>query len=65
MNVYKMNGYKDRDDYLRCLAEDNGCDLGLVQALADLLGPNKDFDGLATAVEDLGNDKLLDLFGDT
>ncbi len=49
-NVYKENGYADRADYLSCLAEDYGIDL---QALADLLGPIEDFDGLVSSLEDM------------
>lgn len=52
-NVYKENGYADRADYLSCLAEDYGVDLPTVQALADLLGPNEDFDGLVSSLEDM------------
>lgn len=52
-DIYQMNGYKDRNDYLSCLAEDYGVDLDTVKALADLLGPNEDFDGLVSQLEDL------------
>ena len=52
MSVYTDNDYRDREDYLRCLAEDNGVPLETVRALADLLGPNEDFDGLVVALED-------------
>lgn len=52
-NVYKENGYADRADYLSCLAEYYGVDLPTVQALADLLGPNEDFDGLVSSLEDM------------
>lgn len=52
MNVYIENGYKSRADYLKCLSEDTGVDLFTVQMLADLLGPNEDFDGLVTSLED-------------
>jgi hypothetical protein len=52
MNIYQERGYKDRDDYLTQLAEDNGADLEAVFALADMLGPDEDFDGLVVSVED-------------
>ncbi|WZB35716.1 hypothetical protein FtMidnight_36 [Enterobacteria phage FtMidnight] len=52
MNVYQENGYENRRHYLECLAEDTGHDLQTVLALADLLGPNEDFDGLVTSLED-------------
>lgn len=54
MTVYKQNGYADRDDYLNCLAEDYGVDRQTVDALAEVLGPEEDFDGLVSALEDLG-----------
>lgn len=53
-DVYRDNGYSDREDYLSCLAEDYGVDLEeTVRPLADLLGPNEDFDGLVSALEDM------------
>lgn len=51
---YKDNGYESREHYLSCMAEDYGLDLEtVVRPLADLLGPNEDFDGLISALEDL------------
>jgi hypothetical protein len=53
MSVYYTdNGYENREDYLRSLAEDFGIDESIVFAVADLLGPNEDFDGLITMLED-------------
>lgn len=52
-NIYQEHGYTSREDYLSCLAEDYGVDLVTVKALADLLGPNEDFDGLVSQLEDL------------
>ena len=52
MNVYKENGYESREEYLECLADDYGIDLDTVSMLADLLGPNEDFDGLVNEVQD-------------
>lgn len=52
-NVYKANGYEDREDYLSCLAEDYGLSLEeVVRPLAELLGPDEDFDGLVSLLED-------------
>ena len=51
-DIYQERGYEDRSDYLRQLADDNGVDFGTVFALADLLGPNEDFDGLVTGIQD-------------
>lgn len=52
MDVYKENGYESRADYLDCLAEDFGIPVETVRALADILGPGEDFDGLVVALED-------------
>lgn len=52
MSIYQEHGYKDREDYLRQLAADNGADVEAVFALADMLGPDEDFDGLVAGVED-------------
>ena len=51
-NVYQENGYKNRVDYLRCMAEDYGVPFDTVIALAGMLGRGEDFDGLITALED-------------
>ncbi len=51
-DIYKENGYKNRRDYLKCLAEDHGVDQTTVFAMAEILGPNEDFDGLVTHIED-------------
>jgi hypothetical protein len=51
-DVYQENGYESREAYLRALAEDNGVELEIVKALAELLGPDEDFDGLVSAIED-------------
>ncbi|OYX07437.1 MAG: pantoate--beta-alanine ligase [Thiotrichales bacterium 32-46-8] len=42
--IYRQHGYNDREDYLSCIAEDYGVPLETVEALADMLGPNEDFD---------------------
>ena len=51
--TYMAEGYRDRADYLSCLAEDYGADLDAVVALANLLGPDEDFDGLIVSVQDM------------
>lgn len=50
MNDYANQGYKDRADYLRSLCEEYPAHA--VYALAGVLGPNEDFDGLITMLED-------------
>ena len=48
-NIYRENGYADRDDYLNCLSEDYGIPIEDVYSLAEMLGENEDFDGLVSA----------------
>ncbi len=50
---YEDQGCANRQEYLRQLADDNGVDLATVQALADVLGPGEDFDGLVSGLEDM------------
>jgi hypothetical protein len=50
---YEEEGYDNRVDYLHGLAEDYGVDFTAVAILADTLGPNEDFDGLVTELEDM------------
>jgi hypothetical protein len=52
MSVYTDNGYDSRADYLRRLAAEHDYHLADVLALADVLGPSEDFDGLVTELED-------------
>ena len=51
-NVYTMNGYKNRKDYLENLALDMGIEKNIVFSLASLLGSIEDFDGLVSSLED-------------
>ena len=52
MNVYQENGYKDRKDYLKSLAEGFDMDYKDVVMLATTLGEEEDFDALITSLED-------------
>jgi hypothetical protein len=52
MSQYTDEGYSGRRDYLDTLADDLGIDRATVYALAGMLGPSEDFDGLVTALED-------------
>ena len=52
-NIYEMNGYASRREYLTDLADNMGLDRSLVSALADMLGESEDFDGLVTSLEDI------------
>jgi hypothetical protein len=50
MNIYQKHGYANRAEYLKELAQE--FEPAAVYALADLLGPGEDFDGLITELED-------------
>ena len=50
---YLEYGAESRAEYLAMLADEYGIDLDVVQAMADVLGPNEDFDGLVTSLEDM------------
>ena len=50
MNAYTNNGFTDRAEYLASLCDEYEPDI--VHTLADLLGPEEDFDGLVTSLED-------------
>jgi hypothetical protein len=52
-NIYQEEGYKNRVDYLKSLAEQYGADVTTVFALAEILGENEDFDGLVSELEDI------------
>lgn len=52
MSQYTDQGYTSRRDYLDSLSEDLGIDRATVYALAGMLGPSEDFDGLVTMLED-------------
>ena len=52
MNDYTAQGYNSRKHSLECLADDFGVSFSTVCAMAAMLGPNEDFDGLVTALED-------------
>ncbi len=51
-DIYTENGYADRAEYLDSLAEEHGMDIKLVLNVAEILGPNEDFDGLVTTLQD-------------
>lgn len=43
---------ENRNEYLRGLAIDYGVPLYVVRELSEMLGPDEDYDGLVTALED-------------
>jgi hypothetical protein len=56
MSIYTENGYKNRKDYLNNLADEMGIDHETVFFYASVLGPDEDFDGLVTSLEDMAID---------
>lgn len=50
---YQEDGAIDRFGYLESLADDHGVEFNMVLTLVDVLGPEEDFDGLVTSLEDL------------
>ena len=52
VDPYHEHGYKSRSDYLESLAEEYDVPEEAVFALADVLGPNEDFDGLIITLQD-------------
>ena len=56
MDEYDEKDYEEwggREGYLESLALDYGVDYFTVSMMADMLGPNEDFDGLVCELEDL------------
>lgn len=63
MSIYTQNGFENRKDYLRNLAEDYGVSEDKVFEVASLLGSNEDFDGLLNELEDLaGENEDMSIF---
>lgn len=52
MSGYGNTEFDSREQYLRSLAEEHEVDLDTVLTLAELLGPDEDFDGLVSALQD-------------
>lgn len=53
MNIYQENGYKNRRHYIESLAESMGVDEEVALTMAAMLGPNEDFDGLVSMLDDI------------
>ncbi len=52
MSVYTDNGFCNRRDYLETLAKDYGVPLDRVEAIAQVLGSEEDFDALVTYLDE-------------
>lgn len=59
MSIYQENGYKNRRDYLNNVGDEYGVPRDVVYMLADVLGPNEDFDGLVCALEDAESEGMF------
>lgn len=55
-SIYTDNGYANRKDYLKSLADDYGVPYDVVASLASVLGSSEDFDGLVSEIEDLADE---------
>jgi hypothetical protein len=52
LDRYQADGAIDRFGYLENLAADHGVTFETILTLVDALGPDEDFDGLVTTLED-------------
>ena len=57
-NIYTEEGYKNRRDYLKCMAEEYDVPYEYVCMVATTLGPDEDFDGLIAELEDYKHEAL-------
>lgn len=55
LDRYREDGCNSRVEYLEGLAENEGLELSDILELVDLMGPEEDFDGLVTSLEDHGD----------
>jgi hypothetical protein len=54
VNIYSAQGFANRRAYLESLCDEY--DRTTVYALAGMLGPSEDFDGLVTSLEDYADE---------
>lgn len=52
-SIYTDNGYKNRNDYLKSLADEFNVPLSTVKELSDILGADEDFDGLVSELDNM------------
>lgn len=50
--IYQTKGYTNRGAYLKSVAAEYDVPLRVVATIAEVLGPDEDFDGLLCAIED-------------
>lgn len=56
MSSYLEHGYRNRSEYLKGLSEEYDVPLDDVRAIANVLGPYEDFDGLIAQLDDMIGD---------
>lgn len=61
MNIYYEKGYESREEYLQDVAETYGAEKAAILNIADLLGPEEDFDGLLSEVADMTNSPIMEV----
>lgn len=52
-NIYQEEVYENREGYLLGLSEEYGVSMDKVLLLAELLGPDEDFDGLPEVLAEM------------
>lgn len=57
-NVYIEEGYKNRRDYLKTLSEELDVPFEVVMSISGMLGPEEDFDGLISSLEDYVEERM-------
>lgn len=68
MTIYQKHNCADREAYLKLLSKSYQIDIESVRNIANILGPNEDFDGLISELENIAfnpyEDHLEDDFYD-
>lgn len=59
VDIYRERGCETRADWLGLVADETGLTFRAVVAIADVLGPAEDFDGLVTSAEDAARTRSL------
>lgn len=62
-NVYKQRGFDSRQDYLIAVASTYELPLYSVEALANMLGKEEDFDGLLSMCADEAGTTVTEVMG--
>lgn len=63
-DIYQEHNCADREAYLKMLSKQYGVDLSIIEALTDVLGPNEDFDGLISELENISSSPYEDYLED-